>query len=154
MFSIDYDKFLLQLLPSFLRTPKRVSYLKTLLSASKQLYQKFIIYATQKNYELEHNGQRYSIENVLNDRFDPIQRRIYNSDGFNKDRIYIYGTIENKPLFLPKYIYGSDDYNDTGIDFIVWIPNAIVLSADDVLELNALVKKYKLDGKRFKTARI
>lgn len=154
MYSIDHNKFLLQLLPSFLRTPKRVAFVQTMISPARWLYDRFTSYAAAKNYELDHNGQRFSIEIVLNDRFDPILRRIYNTDGFTKDRIYIYGTAENKPMYLRKYLYGKDDYADTGIDFIIWMPALLFISADEMQELNALVNKYRLDSKRFKVARI
>jgi hypothetical protein len=154
MFSIDYDKFLLQLLPSFLRKSKRFALLKTMVYPVKQVYQWFTNFRNDRLYNLNHNGQRYSIENVLNDRFDPVERRIYNTDGFTKDRIYIYGTLENKPIILLAVIFGSDDYSDTGVDTIVWVPNGIIISTDEMIELRSLIENYKIASKRFKVQRV
>lgn len=154
MFNIDFDKFLLQLLPSFLRKQKRVALLKSLIYPVRKMDEQFMQYRNDKLYELNHNGQRFSIENVLNDRFDPVQRRIYNTDGYTKDRLYIYGTTEAKPVYLPTYIYGSDDYADTGVDTIVWVPNAIAITVDEMVEMKALIDKYRISSKRFKIQRV
>lgn len=128
--------------------------LKSMIYPVKQMYDHFMRYRSDKLYELNHNGQRYSIENVLNDRFDPVLRRIYNTDGLTKDRLYIYGTAEVKPIYLPHYVFGSDDYSDTGVDFIVWVPTAIIITMDEMIEFRSLVDKYKLDSKRYKVQRI
>ena len=96
----------------------------------------------------------FSLTNVLNDRFDNTGRTIYITDGFTKERFYIYTRAENKPQFPQIYLFNRADYADTGTDFIVWVPIAVFISPDDLIEMKALVKKYKLDPKRFKIYRI
>lgn len=107
-------------------------------------------------YLLTHNSQVCSMENVFNDRFDRDQRRIYITDGFTKDRIYIYTREENKPVYLNPSIplYNRGDYGDTGVDFIVWVPTGIFMSPQDMIELTALINRYKLGSKRFKIYRV
>ena len=153
MFNINYYKFLLQLIPVFLRTTVIVAFVDCLITPVKQLYGQFTTYRNNTLYELDHNGQVFSLQNVLNDRFDNTQRRIYITDGFTKERFYIHTRAENKPKFLKKYIHNRGDYVDTGVDFIVWIPVAIVISLEEMYELRALINKYRLDPKRYKVYR-
>jgi hypothetical protein len=154
MFNLDYNKLLLQLIPSFLRKPRMVGWLQSLIYPVKELFEIFIAYRTEKLYELSHNGQVFSMENVLNDRFDNDERRIYISDGLTKDRLYAYTRDEDKALFLPKYLYTRGDYADSGVDFIVWVPNEIVISLEEMYELRAKVNKYKIYPKRYKVYRV
>lgn len=150
MFNLDINKLIVWILPSFKRKPVMYAWLKACCFPLIQVYNQFTINRESNLYKLAHNGQVYSMENVLNDRFDNDLRRIYITDGFTKDRLYIYTPAENKPLFLKKvFIYNSDDYADTGADFIVWIPSEIKTN-QNLIEIKALVDYYKLASKRYR----
>jgi hypothetical protein len=137
-----------------MRQPKFVTWLQCLISPILQINGAFLLNRDKNLYRLNHDSRVFSMENVFNDRFDHELRRIYITDGFNKDRVYIYTRAENKPVYLNTiYIYNSADYADTGADFIVWVPAAIYLSAQDLIELTGLVNEYKLPSKRFKIYR-
>ncbi len=155
MYNLDYNKLNEQVTPSFLRKDRITGLLQSINFPVKQLFEIFKKFREAKIYELKHTGQVFSVEKVLNDRFDPIERRIYITDGFTKDRTYIYTRDENKPVFLGSiFLYNRGDYADTGVDFIVWVPNAIVISLEEMYELRASVNKYKIDPKRFKVYRV
>lgn len=154
MFNLDFNKFLLQLLPSFLRNAFTVAWLQSLIYPVKELYEQLKEYRAAKIYELNHNGQVFSMQNVLNDRFDNVERRIYITDGFTKERIYLFKRVENKPMFLPKFLYNRGDYVDTGVDFIVWVPNAVVITMEEMYELRAKVDQYRSNPKRYKVYRV
>ena len=155
MYNLDYNKLLLQLIPSFLRKDRLVGLMQSIVYPVKQLFDLFIKYRSERIYELNHSGQVYSMENVFNDRFDAEERRIYITDGFAKDRTYIYTRAENKPVFLGQvFLYNRGDYGDTGVDFIVWVPNAIVITLEEMYELRALVDKYRIAPKRYKIYRV
>ncbi|MBC7399856.1 MAG: hypothetical protein H7289_07900 [Mucilaginibacter sp.] len=114
-----------------------------------QVYNQFTDNRISNLYKLSHNGQVFSLENALNDRFDNVLRRIYISDGFTKDRIYIFTPEELKPKFLGTLsIFNKDDYADTGVDFIVWIPAGI--TGQGLIEIKALIDFYKIAAKRFR----
>lgn len=154
MFNLDIDKLILWLIPAALRKPVLYAWLKALCLPVIQLYDQFMIRRLASLYRISHNGQVFSMEAMLNDRFDLIARRIYITDGFTKDRIYIYTRLENKPVSLGVIpLYNRSDYADTGVDFIVWIPNEILISTEDQFELRALLNFYKLAGKRYRTYR-
>jgi hypothetical protein len=144
------------MIPAPLRKPVLTAWLHTLCWPVVQLYNEFMIKRSGDLYNLAHDSRVFSMEAVFNDRFDSVERRIYIADGLTKTRLYAYLRIENKPLFLHPSIplYNRGDYADTGIDFIVWVPTVISLSAQNLIELNALIVKYKLAGKRFKIYRV
>lgn len=155
MYNLDYNKLNEQVTPSFLRKDRLTGLLQSIIFPVKQLFEIFKKFREAKIYELTHSGQIFSLENVLNDRFDQIDRRIYITDGLTKDRTYIYTRDENKAVYLGNlFLYNRGDYADTGVDFIVWVPNAIVISLEEMYELRASVNKYKIDPKRFKVYRV
>lgn len=89
------------------------------------------------------------MEKVLNDKFDNTERRIYITDGFTKDRIYLYTPEELKTKFLGSLtLFNKDDYSDTGVDFIVWVPAGI--SGQTLIEMKAQIDFYRLTSKRFR----
>jgi hypothetical protein len=154
MFNIDFNKFILQLLPLMFRRPVWYAWMKSLVYPVKEIYNQFIDFREAKKYQLNHNGQVFSMEDVLNDRFDNADRRIYLTDGLTKDRIYLYTREEDKSAFLPKFIYNRADYADSGVDFIVWVPNAIVITLEEMYELRAKVDLYRINPKRYKVYRV
>lgn len=154
MFEIDFNRLLLWLTITFLRKPRLLALMRAYCFPLMKIHADFMANRDSNLYTLSHNSQVCSMENVFNDRFDPQARRIYITDGFTKDRTYVYTRQENKPQYLGKLpIYNNGDYADTGLDFIVWVPAAVFLSPQDLIELTALVNKYRLASKRFKIYR-
>lgn len=149
MFNLDINKLILWILPAFKRKPVMYAWIQALCFPLIQVYNQFTINRVSNLYKLSHNGQVFSLENVLNDRFDNVLRRIYITDGFTKDRIYIFTPNELKPKFLGTIpLFNKDDYGDTGVDFIVWIP--IGIAGQNIIEMNAQINFYKLAAKRFR----
>lgn len=154
MFEVDFDKFITWCIPAPLRKPIRFAWLQVLCGGVKQLYGEFMTKRAADNYQLSHDSRVFSIEAVLNDQFDTAARRIYIDDGPNRERLYIFTPDEEKPLYLgTQYLYNPADYADTGVDFIVYVPNAVPLSAQGLILMNSLITKYKLASKRYQIYR-
>lgn len=150
IFKVDYDQLVMEELPDFKRKPVTFAWLRALCVPFVLLYNKLLTYRLNDLYNLDHDSRVYSLRALLNDRFDHNDRRIFITDGFAFDRIYIFREDENKPLYLGSVpLYNPEDYADTGVDFIVNVPNAITLSAQDIIQMTALVNYYKLASKRF-----
>lgn len=144
-----------QAVPSFIRGAKLLSYLKALLAPLNTLIVLFNTYVSNSRYLANFTGQEVYLEHLLNDRFDPVQRRIYIDDGvaailppfvFNKVEqrpVYVYNKVENQPL----YIYNKTEYG-VGNDFIVYVPNAILNTLTQT-QIEATVLLYKLASKQF-----
>ena len=153
MFQLDYQRLIAMLLPFSLRKEIMLAWLNTLLSPVKGLYIDFLKYRNQANYKMEHNGQVVYLQKVLNDRFDPDDKRIRIRDGSKYDSVYVFRANENKVQYLNKiYLYDHLSYGDTGADFQVYVPADIPIWEKSSLkvELRSLLNYYKLAGKRYK----
>lgn len=150
--TLNIDKLVVLLLPTFLRKPKLVAWLRTLATPLHKLLYAFQQARTADLYNLAHNSQVCYLRKALNDEFDPQQRRIRIEDGKQNERLYIYSRSANRPLFLGKvFLYQRGDYIDGGVDFIVVIPQGLQY---DKYKLEALVNFYKLAGKRWQISQL
>ncbi|WP_306353717.1 hypothetical protein [Flavobacterium sp. '19STA2R22 D10 B1'] len=147
-FNLSIGKLTIERLPTFLRNNVIVSYCQALIKPIDTLYYSWRIYREENIYKIEHTGQVCSMQKALNDKFDPIQRRIYIGNGQNFRRQYIYTKGENKPKYLGKiYIRQAEDYQSTGLDFKVFVPTELVNIHYDALK--ALIDFYRLYPKRY-----
>lgn len=155
MFNINFTALIRWFVPAHLRDAVTLGWLKVLCSPVVQLYNEFNTKRKDVLYQLSHDSRVFSIRAVLNDRFDNASRRIYITKGLNKDRIPVYIPAENKPVRLGTIpLYNPADYNDTGIDFLVWVPFAITMSTQDLTEMRSLVNQYCLPDKQFNIYRV
>lgn len=149
-FSLDLNKLVILLLPTFFRRARLVAWLQVLASPLATLHQTWYVNRLSNIYKLNHNGQVCYLRKALNDAFDPTDRRIYITDGNKYQRQYIYTNIEQQPKYLGKMsLRQASDYADTGVDFRVIVPIGFDLQAN-IYQLKALVDFYKLAGKRYK----
>lgn len=147
-YDIDYKKLAVLLLPTFLRKPVLTAYLQALLVPVSQLHYTWLQKRLDDWYVLNHTGKVYSLRNVLNDKLDVASRRIYITDGNAFPRKYIYTRAEKKPVFLGKlFIYQNSEYLNTGVDFIVFVPQEVIDTK--INELHSLIRKSKLASKRY-----
>ncbi|WP_395075416.1 hypothetical protein [Flavobacterium sp.] len=147
-FNIDFNKLTILLLPTVLREPITVAYAQALLKPIDALHYDWLQKRQADWYKLEHTGQVCRLRKVLNDQLDPILRRITIGNGTAFPRRYIYTKAENKPKYLGTFfIKSNNEYQNTGVDFRVFVPNEIVINA--IFQLNYLIKFYKLAGKRY-----
>ena len=154
-FDINWDKLVLYLLPTFLRRPFLLGYTRALLSPMESLYYKWYNWRIDNIYKLEHTGQICSLRGSLNDKFDPLQRRIYIGDGQIFDTTYIFTEAEEQDVWLdtelePETIWlrTEGETADTGLDFIVYVPQDIYNRQLDALKVH--IDYYKAGGKRYK----
>lgn len=153
-FDVNWDILVINLLPTFLRKPALVGYVQALISPIETLYYKWYNWRIDNIYKLDHTGQVCSLRGSLNDKFDPIERRIYIGDGQFYDTIYIYTEAEGQKINI--YTEGEEptiwlrtesETADTGLDFIVFVPTAIV--ALRIYALRAHIELYKAGGFRY-----
>ncbi|WP_134355673.1 hypothetical protein [Flavobacterium psychrophilum] len=136
-------------LPLDLRQPKNIAYVLALLEPVEWLYYQWLQKRDFDWYRLKHTGQVCKLRKVLNDNLDKSLRRIYIAQGTAFPRKYIYTKAENKPKYLGTYfIKSQDEYENTGVDFIVFVPTEIKTASID--QLKYLLNYYKLAGKRYK----
>ena len=138
------------LLPTFLRKPIFVAYVQCLFKPIADIHYEWLQKRTKVDfYALRHTGQVCRLRKVLNDRLDNVLRRIKIEEGNSFPRKYIYTRAENKPVYLGKFFINSqNDYENTGVDFVVSVPADIAIA--EKYQLEYLLDFYKLAGKRYK----
>jgi len=147
-YKIDYNRLAVMLLPTFLRRDRMTAWLRSLLTPVSSLYDDWFAFRLRNIYQLAHNGQVVYLRAALNDSFDPSDRRIQIIDGNKFKRKFIYTNPEQKPRFLGMiFINRSADFADTGVDFIVAVPNDLMFNQVD---MDALINFYKIASKRYK----
>jgi len=156
-FNVNYKKLVMLLLPTFLRKNALMDFIYSAVSPVAALHQQFQTFMAETKYRLSHNGQHCHLRGMLNDTFDPTQRRITLADvegtkepfllywrSENKSK-RIYRRDKNKELILNRRGFGGTD----GFDFVINIPGALSLNNDDITRLKALTDAYKLVSKRY-----
>jgi len=147
-YSIDFYKWAILLLAMQLRKPKMIAFVKSLVAPVANLHYEFMQRKQLDEFILNHNGQVCYLRKALNDLFDSENRRIRIGDGNQYKRKYIYTNAEQKPYYLGSmYLHERTDYADTGVDFIVYVPNALLSSK---IELENWIGKFKKGVKRYK----
>lgn len=153
---IDYSKLFLWLLPPRLRKSKMISWTKALNTPVHTLYLGFKAWERESWYLLRYQtGQVAYLEFVLNDKFDPVQKRIYISGGNQADRLYIWQDSElQQPVWLhtdsegqPVWLFTDAElaigWSD---DFTINVPYG--LAAEDAT-IKATADRFKRDGKSY-----
>lgn len=159
VFELDIKKLSILLLPTFYRKTRIVAWLYALVTPLVSLYYRFTQKRNDDLYKLRHNGQVCYLRAALNDAFDADLRRIEIADGNRYKRQYIYTEAEQKPCSLgTMYLRDSSVYGDTGVDFLVLIPQEVwdaektEVATDECrfYEIEGLVDYYRLASKRYK----
>lgn len=157
MTSINWGQFLSDHLPVRLRTAEVKAFFESFMASVNWLYTQFVNYRslsrTSVDYKLAHTSQVWSIEAVLNDEFDPVERRIYIMDTDDYEAIFLQPDDDQLPVYIDTdvfsdlLIYPDSSYSESGFDFLVVLPYAFAES--DIYQLKALVNYYKLAGVRY-----
>jgi hypothetical protein len=153
-FDISWNVFGVQNLPIKWRDSFSIAFVKVILRPINNLYYKWYNWREENIYKLEHTGQVCSLRGSLNDKFDPVKRRIYIGNGQEHETFYIYTQAEHKTVWLYTetenrtiWLRTEAETADTGLDFIVYVPEEIYNK--EIYALKAHIEFYKAGGKRY-----
>ncbi|MEM8506250.1 MAG: hypothetical protein AAF717_00410 [Bacteroidota bacterium] len=156
IFNIDFYRFVAMLLPTAWRRSRMIHWLQCLISPAVDLYNQFLQYRDAKIYEIEHTSQVFSIEMVLNDSFDQIQRRIRIEDGVYTFPVYFYDRLDDLPVRFndrsansPQRFFDRSNLGLFDVDFTVVLPLGLNLSNAEMIRLKSTVDLYKLPDKTY-----
>ncbi len=155
-YRVHFDYLATLLLPSLLRRPLLLAWLKALLAPLRQRYYDFLVYAEATRIELTYNSQTIVLEGALNDQFDPTLRRIIidNSDT-ELQPLYFNFLSEQQPekyiLFAAEsppwtYAYLYNEFTSQ-IDFTVHVP-LVLRTPQRTDQLQARIRRFKLAMRR------
>ena len=149
-YDVNFKRLALLLLPTFRRRPLLAAMAYAAVSPLQYLHTRFIL------WKRESNGQVCYLRALLNDKFDPIDRRITITETVeNVGFITLHKREEDDEVLVPRR--GSERFlilnrrgfgGVSGYDFWVNIPLAL-RDKLDITQLRAVVDAYKLASKRF-----
>ena len=158
IFNWNIDRWLGNEMPPELRDPAQQNYnfLQAMILPVKYLYTNFTTYRIATEKKMRYNGQIIVLENLLNDLFDPTQRRIIIINAADVlSRNFLFLTPENNPQYYyteaeyranpnlkRHYLYNVAEYGNR-YDFIVQAA-AGSLTAAQIVRLKATVNYYRI----------
>lgn len=157
LFEVNLRRLALLVLPTWWRRPLLGSLAFAAMSAPSRFTLELKTFRKEKNYRLRHNGQVCKLRGVLNDEFDPEQRRITIEDSGssgNEEASTVYQREVGRWVILPLRGYGAgiihrQGYAGTsGYDFWVNIPGELHDGATET-RIKAIINTYKLASKRY-----
>lgn len=157
VYDVKIKRLALLLLPTALRRPLVAAFMQSAVQGVGVLHGSFMQWRADRDYRLTHNGQVCYLRAVLNDTFDPGERRIRVEDRdsgalrgarlFTRDadrHILLPARDTGGALVVNRRGYGGA----SGLDFWVSVPYALMGKIDET-RLAALVGTYKLASRRW-----
>lgn len=94
-------------------------------------------------YDLSITPQVCFLEKLLNDKYDPVQRRIYIEEAEDIIGYFFFRVsdpVDNKFYFNRAWFVEDTRYGNAGVGFVVVLPMDIAATA----QMRALINRYKL----------
>lgn len=147
-YNVNFEKLILELLPTPMRKPKNFGFLRALISPIASLHIRWGNMRKENIKRLSYNSQKCYLRGVLNDKYDPEERRITINNTVNKTKDYIYTQAENLPVFLgTMWLEPEFNYEGSTVNFLVYVPQQIMNLK--INEIVATIEFYVLAGKSY-----
>jgi hypothetical protein len=131
-----------------------MAYLKALVAPLVNLHYTWHNLRIDNLYKIEHTGQICYLRGSLNDFFDPVERRIYITNGVERDGVFIATEAENYDVWIATeaedetlWLTTESENVLSGLDYIVWVPQA--LYDNQLPDITAHIDFYRVAGKRY-----
>lgn len=156
---IDYRKLVILLLPTFLRQPVLMAWIRAMVYPLQQLHDRHQAARTQRLYELRHTSQICFIKDALNNEFGITDY----ADGFEIEDInakgnWIWVYDENVERFYdeqhmlfeePTWIHDTSSILPPTSAFTVLVPKHIEIDETNDARIRSVVNKYRLASRTF-----
>lgn len=156
-YNVDFHKLALNFQVIALRKPKFMAWIYSFIKPITTFHYNWKIFRKENLYKIEHTWQVCYMRGALNDEFDQELRRIYIEDNELYQTTYVHTEPEEQELWLNVeaeteldetiWIYTEAETEETGVDFIVFVPESI--AATQTHELRATIDFYKLGGMKY-----
>lgn len=145
MYNISYRKFIKRNLPGRLRRTKLMDWVYALTKQLRVIDDKFALHREEVRGQYEYNGLIHSMEWNLNDKFDPVLRRIYITVVDKIPVLFLRDDGEQPEAYLQDdgqiadyFVWDPEDINETTLvdyEFRVMV-HAAIWSGQSVLEMS------------------
>ncbi|MGL4907928.1 MAG: hypothetical protein ACRC3G_01175 [Bacteroidales bacterium] len=151
IYDIDLYKLLRMLLPSTLRGSSTVvAMLEAMFTPMQRIYSKFTQYGDSIEKQLSYSSQTCRLRAMLNDVFDPTERRIVVENREVKSYPYIHRVEENLPIMIgaignvePLMLFSAGSA-ELLRGFSVLLPNELYQDKYIAEKVQGQVDKYRL----------
>ena len=150
MVRINISDLITQLIHPLNLTARNIQWFEALFYPFRLTLNRF--YAARDNdlYNLKHNGQVCYLRALLNDTFDPIERRITIGDATKYEYVYFYPEGDDKSVIFGSILFPRNEFiGNNSAEFNVYVPIAIGINNDAELRMRSLLNYYKLASKRY-----
>ena len=156
---IDYRKLVILLLPTFLRRPVLMAWLRAMVYPLQQLHDRHQAARTQRLYELHHTSQICFIKDALNNEFGITDYATgFEIEDINAKGNWIWVYDENVERFddeqhmlfdEPTWIYDTSSILPPTSAFTVLVPKHIEIDETNDARIRSVVNKYRLASRTF-----
>jgi hypothetical protein len=94
LFEVNWVQFAQTLMPSWWRKVRFVAFMRVMVGQVRVLHGAFLSFRSTTLYNMTHTAQTMSLEHIINDRFDPLLRRIYIDNQPDPTQAYIFRLVE------------------------------------------------------------
>lgn len=159
LFNTDFFELGRQIIRPIHRATNQVAIMNIIMTPFNYLGGVFYGFRESAFYSLAHDSRKISIEKVLNDKYDPLSRRIYITNVMPEGYVYLYEPGDDRPVYLyepadeqPVYLLEPNAVNVDEVNFVVVLPLAMEPSIPNEknkleVKINSTVNRYKLDSK-------
>ena len=156
---IDYRKLVILLLPTFLRRPVLMAWLRAMVYPLQQLHDRHQAARTQRLYELRHTSQICFIKDALNNEFGITDYATgFEIEDINALGNWIWVYDENVERFddeqhmlfdEPTWIHDTSSILPPTSAFTVLVPKHIEIDETNDARSRSVDKKYRLTSRTF-----
>ncbi len=156
---IDYRKLVILLLPTFLRQPVLMAWLRAMAYPLQQLHDRHQAARTQRLYELRHTSQVCYIKNALNNEFGITNyANGFEIEDINAPGEWVWIYDENVDRFDdeqhmlfddPTFIHNISAILPPTSAFFVLVPQSITIDETNEARIRSIVNKYRLASRTF-----
>ena len=156
---IDYRKLVILLLPTFLRQPVLMAWLRAMAYPLQQLHDRHQATRTQRLYELRHTSQICFIKDALNNEFGITDyANGFEIEDINAPGEWVWIYDENVDRFDdeqhmlfddPTFIHNISAILPPTSAFFVLVPQSITIDETNEARIRSIVNKYRLASRTF-----
>lgn len=156
---IDYRKLVILLLPTFLRQPVLMAWLRAMAFPLQSLHDRHQAARTQRLYELRHTSQICYIKDALNNEFGITDyANGFEIEDINAPGNWVWIYDENVDRFDdeqhmlfddPTFIHDKSAILPPTSAFFVLVPQSITIDETNEARIRSIVNKYRLASRTF-----
>lgn len=161
IYNINWGTLIKMFVPSLVRKPRLFAAAVALVKPTVLEYGRWLGWAGDAVYRVSHNGSIISLTAMLNDKFDPVERRIYIKNKEQQDAVRFYPVGMDRQLGFYPLAQGKQvgfrpslEYDPGASDFTVHVPVALQPGAPELEEsfltrMRGQLDYYKLYAKKY-----